>query len=847
MSKVSKQSVFKSVFVKCTALIALCAALVAVSLTLEARALGNNVATKGAVLMVDKVTGLMAKQLGGAFKFKKYDPVGPLLTSTLEKSEGGITQILGVAGTGEVVVEVGASAGDSGAALSELAMEAIASGEPAYSADGMSVAHPVFMGTNPTPLGAIASNASTAPMVATITADLTLAYIIAGVVMVVALISSAILLRYIISRPLTNVGEAMRKVGERQYDIEVPNQNRGDEIGAIARQLDTFRADLLKAEAATKEAVKKGAGFQNSSAPMLMLNLDGQIEAWNAAASSLLQDKFGLEAPEEALENARLATIHPDFAKALSAAEGQATSHSEIVVGNANISVEFNAIKDDDGATVGTVVEMADVTTAKINESVFSALDTERVRAEFTPKGDCLSANDNYSEMVCDGSGTCGNLGTTMSMDGVSGSELMARLATGESIFGRFEVSSGGAPKALMDGGLCAIRDVNDQVFRLAVIGTNVTQEVAERKAAQQKAETTQQEQGAAVGGLRDGLRSLSAGDLTARIETPFASDYETLRADFNNALSMMENMVIAINEKAANINGEIASISESSSNLSERTEHQAATLAESVAAITEITAAVNTATAGAREAAKLVDSARSDAANSEKVVEQAIDAVGKIEASSQRISQIVSVIDDIAFQTNLLALNAGVEAARAGEAGRGFAVVASEVRELAQRSSIAAKEISDVILRSRADVDNGVELVRKAGDALNQIAGSVAQISEHVSGIASSSNEQSAGLNEVNEAMNQLDTVTQHNVGTFEETAAAISVLSSETGELSQSLEGFTINWQQKPKAVAKHPANSPGVAEDRAPAQSFKKVANGPDVDDFFDDGGDADWKDF
>nr|WP_281517736.1 methyl-accepting chemotaxis protein [Ferranicluibacter rubi] len=193
-------------------------------------------------------------------------------------------------------------------------------------------------------------------------------------------------------------------------------------------------------------------------------------------------------------------------------------------------------------------------------------------------------------------------------------------------------------------------------------------------------------------------------------------------------------------------------------------------------------------------EAREVASHANKSASRSGEVVAEAVTAMGRIEHSSSQISSIIGVIDEIAFQTNLLALNAGVEAARAGEAGRGFAVVAQEVRELAQRSAKAAKEIKDLIRNSTAEVESGVKLVRDTGDVLKTIEAHVIEINGHMEAIATSAREQSTGLAEVNIAVNQMDQVTQQNAAMVEETSAAGSTLASESARLRELISHFTL-----------------------------------------------------
>jgi methyl-accepting chemotaxis protein len=299
----------------------------------------------------------------------------------------------------------------------------------------------------------------------------------------------------------------------------------------------------------------------------------------------------------------------------------------------------------------------------------------------------------------------------------------------------------------------------------------------------------------AATTGLANGLKHLASGDLTFQLSEPFASDFESLRADFNAAVAQLSETLSAVANATNQIDGGTREISQSAEDLSKRTEQQASSLEETAAALDQITTNVANSSKRADEARAVAIEANKSAAESGKVVANAVDAMEKIEQSSNQISNIIGVIDEIAFQTNLLALNAGVEAARAGDAGKGFAVVAQEVRELAQRSAQAAKEIKELIRNSSVEVEGGVKLVRETGQALKSIETHVVTINAHMEAIATSSREQSVGLAEVNTAVNQMDQVTQQNAAMVEESTAASATLAGEAARLRDLIGQFQLD----------------------------------------------------
>ncbi|WP_311272323.1 MULTISPECIES: methyl-accepting chemotaxis protein [unclassified Rhizobium] len=339
-----------------------------------------------------------------------------------------------------------------------------------------------------------------------------------------------------------------------------------------------------------------------------------------------------------------------------------------------------------------------------------------------------------------------------------------------------------------------------------------------------------------AVDELARGLGRLAAGDVGYRINTPFVAHLDTLRANFNDSVGNLNDALRAVGQNARGIDAGANEIRSAANDLSKRTEQQAASVEETAAALEEITTTVKDSSNRAEEVGRLVAKARAGAEKSGDVVRQAVTAMNEIEHSSGEITNIISVIDEIAFQTNLLALNAGVEAARAGEAGKGFAVVAQEVRELAQRSAKAAKEIKALITTSGEHVRSGVHLVGETGRALEVIVGEVQEINRHITAIVESSREQSVGLQEINTAVNTMDQGTQQNAAMVEQSTAASHSLAKEAASLNQLLQRFNLGASDgaaraapiqaapvRAASTASKPAPSPARALGRKIAGAF------------------------
>ena len=379
-------------------------------------------------------------------------------------------------------------------------------------------------------------------------------------------------------------------------------------------------------------------------------------------------------------------------------------------------------------------------------------------------------------------------------------------------------------------------RDNGQQKLRLeGETGAQRARAEAERAAQEAHRAATAQRTVFVVDSLAAGLEKLSAGDLLFRLGTPFSTEYESLRGDFNATMEKMQETMTTIARTTQGVRSGSGEITQASDDLSRRTEQQAASLEQTAAALDQITATVRRTAENAQEARTTVASAKLDAEHSGVVVNDTVTAMSAIEASARQIGNIIGVIDEIAFQTNLLALNAGVEAARAGDAGRGFAVVATEVRALAQRSADAAKEIKALISASGQQVGSGVRLVGETGKALARIVAQVERLNGLVGDIAGSAQEQATGLAQVNSAVNQMDQVTQQNAAMVEQATAASHSLGREAEALAQLVAQFNIGGRAEPsgplprrpspaqKAPVPSPkASPPSRANVRAMAES-------------------------
>jgi len=435
------------------------------------------------------------------------------------------------------------------------------------------------------------------------------------------------------------------------------------------------------------------------------------------------------------------------------------------------------------GKPVKVVKIATDITDRKLKAAEdagkIDALSRAQAIIEFSPQGEVLTANDNFLAAL--GYSLSEVQGRHHSMfcepayiQSPQYKQFWDKLAGGNFVADEFMRLGKGGRKVFIQASYNPIFDLNGKVFKVVKFATDVTGRVEN------------------VEKLAQCLTDLAEGDLAQSIDKPFIPSLDRLRTDFNAASEKLKRAMTLVSENAGAISSGSNEIRSAADDLARRTEQQAASIEETAAALEEITTAVNDSSRRADEAGKIVARARDHAEHSGQVVRDAISAMDQIEKSSREISNIIGVIDEIAFQTNLLALNAGVEAARAGEAGKGFAVVAQEVRELAQRSATAAKEIKSLINASGAQVENGVSLVTKAGSALQEIAEQVRDINGNVVAIVDAAREQSTALAEINQAVNTVDQGTQQNAAMVEEQTAASHSLAREAAALFELLGQF-------------------------------------------------------
>lgn len=456
------------------------------------------------------------------------------------------------------------------------------------------------------------------------------------------------------------------------------------------------------------------------------------------------------------------------------------------------IQATYTPVLNAFGKVVRVVKVATDITAERQRNAAFEAKlqAISRVQAviEFAPTGEIIDANENFLLLLGYTLEEIKGRHHRMFIDEASAQseeyrEFWAKLNAGEFVAAEFRRMGKRKREVWIQASYNPIFGFDGKVTSIVKFATDITGRIR------------------AISEVAGGMAALAENNLELRLESEFEPAYEPLRLDYNKSVSRLAAAMREVASSSSQMSSGTEEIAASSDDMSRRIEQQAASLEQTAAALDEITATVKRSAECAFEAALAASGARDGTQRSGEVMNQTAAVMGEINDSSNKISQIIGVIDEIAFQTNLLALNAGVEAARAGESGRGFAVVAQEVRELAQRSAKAAKEIKSLISASSDQVKRGVKLVGDVGSALLDVTAKVGEIDKVLSEMARSSQEQATGLAEVNIAVNQMDQVTQMNAAMLSKATDAASRLRTAAADMSALIGEFRIgDGQQQP-----------------------------------------------
>ncbi|WP_373028218.1 methyl-accepting chemotaxis protein [Sulfitobacter sp.] len=822
MSSMPKRvSIFRSVATKFAFAVVLSISVVVLPLLMLQNSSLGHLASESLAKQAEGQGKLLASALPAPVAFEKYGDIDGLLGQFEEGVETSYISFVVVGAEGAIIAKHGPNPDET---LANFARSALGADSHINLPNEKVLAFPLMYGKARN-VGAFAMRWSLGPLAGFLEATQIKSLIAAAVAGFLAVGATILAFHGIILKPMSALTKTVEALRLGEFTTEVASASRSDEFGITGKAVDHLRAELEAAAAGARDASFKREAFNSSSAALVLADQNGVIFAVNPAFEDMCKirnEQFQNCFPHFDARN--LVGKPLDFfgsnpAEKMDHIGSNGEAFETIIsMDDVRISMKIKAIHGSDNQKIGFVLEWQDVTNVWKNTALINELNTTQLRAEFSPDGNLLDANEIFSATIKRTEPT--GVTTLTSLISSDLEELNETLKKDRSFVGKMRFQGADGCDVIVEGSITSVIGTDQKPYRLILLGRDITEvEHAAEKAQWERAELNE-ERAKVVNALRVAFKRLRDGHLHVDLSEPFADRYEELRQDYNSAIGQMCQALRGIADRAETIRNESQDISGTTEVLSRRSEGTAATLEQAAAALDELTAAVRGTAEGAQKANAIVSEAQNNAEKSGVVVLKTVTAMDEISTSSKKVASIIKVIDDIAFQTNLLALNAGVEAARAGEAGRGFAVVASEVRALAQRSSEAATEINGLIAKSVAQVKIGVDLVGETGSSLQEIANSVHDISMQVSEIATSAQQQSLNLEEINSSVTKLDQSTQQNAARLEETTAASEALKREAVALVETLNHF----QLAEKSVA-YGTKSAKVVKIEKPKESEKR----------------------
>ncbi len=680
--------------------------------------------------------------------------------------------------------------------------------------------------------------------------------------------------------PILVTKETLNKLSAGDIKCEVPNSNSTDEVGSMVSSLVDLKDSVMR-------NIRLQSALESVSSGVMMADAENIITYMNPSAVEIFrnaQDAIRKGIPKfdaDKIIGSHIDTFHTSSKNAV--VNGLQSKHdASLSVGDSEFTFTANPVLAEDGTRLGTVVEWQDVTeklahereadqVANENQRIKIALDNAGTNVMVADKDlNIVYMNNILQKMLHEAEAELRKALPNFNASQLIGTNIdifhknpahqrgmienMTTTVDSNIKVGKFDFNLIVNPVMSDDGErLGTVVEWKDMTQELSVeaeidevVNAAAAGDFKKRVSTEGKCgfmlslanninrigENTQ----AATDDLARVLAELAKGNLTEEITADYEGTFELLKDSSNQTAEQLTNIVSQVSQSAAEVASASAELSTGSNDLSQRTESQASALEETAASMEELAVTVKQNADNANNANNLANKSRDMAVNGGDVAKNAVKAMGEIEESSQKVSDIIGVIDDLAFQTNLLSLNAAVEAARAGEAGKGFAVVAEEVRTLAQRSAQASSEIKSLITSSNSQVKSGVELVNNAGKALGEIMESISQVAEIVSEIATASSEQAQGIDEVNVAIAEMDDMTQQNSALVEESTAAARVLERQAGEMQRLMSYFKINGMgdniistASPVLIQQQQAERAMAASEPIQSPNLKKTATG------------------